>query len=78
MKEAIRRTATSLALILIVAMGAQAGFAWNQARKIPSGVLGIVPFQQETGNIAYALARPDIAPEFRRELGRLMASAETK
>jgi UTP--glucose-1-phosphate uridylyltransferase len=31
-----------------------------------------------SANIAYALARPDIAPEFRRELGRLMANAETK
>ncbi|MHB8503492.1 MAG: ArnT family glycosyltransferase [Candidatus Acidiferrales bacterium] len=56
MKSTIRRSATSLALIVIVAMGARIAFAWDQARKIPPGVLGIVPFQQETGNIAYALA----------------------
>jgi hypothetical protein len=57
MKQAIRKAATSLALIVIVAMGARIAFAWDQARKIPPGVLGIVPFQQETGNIAYALAQ---------------------
>ena len=57
MKQAIRKAATSLALIVIVAMGARIAFAWEQARKIPPGVLGIVPFQQETGNIAYALAQ---------------------
>lgn len=48
---------TSLALIVIVAMGARIAFAWDQARKVPPGVLGIVPFQQETGNIAAALAQ---------------------
>jgi hypothetical protein len=57
MKPTIRKAATSLALIVIVAMGARIAFAWDQARKIPPGVLGIVPFQQETGNIAYALAQ---------------------
>jgi hypothetical protein len=57
MKQAIRKAATSLALIVIVAMGARIAFAWDQARKIPPGVLGIVPFQQETGNVAYALAQ---------------------
>jgi len=57
MKRAIRKAATSLALIVIVAMGARIAFAWEQARKIPPGVLGIVPLQQETGNIAYALVQ---------------------
>ncbi len=42
---------------MIVTTGVRTGFAWDQARKIPPGVLGIVPFQQETGNIAAALAR---------------------
>ena len=70
MKEAIRRAATSLALILIVAMGARAGFAWDQARKIPAGVLGNAPFQQETGNIAYALAEgKGFSNVFRTETG---------
>src|ERR1700730_1348894 len=54
--RAIRKAATSLALIVIVAMGVRVAFAWDQARKISPEVLGIVPFQQETGNIAYALA----------------------
>jgi Dolichyl-phosphate-mannose-protein mannosyltransferase len=56
MKDALRKMTTSLALIVIVSMGVRVGFAWDQARKISPGVLGIVPFQQETGNIAYALA----------------------
>jgi dolichyl-phosphate-mannose-protein mannosyltransferase len=56
MKHVFRRAATSLALILIVALGTRAAFAWHQERKIPPGVLGIVPFEQETGNIAYSLA----------------------
>jgi len=57
MKKAIRTLATSLAFIVLVAMAARMTFAWDQARKIPPGVLGIVPFQQETGNIAYSLAQ---------------------
>ena len=70
MKRAIQRAATSLVLIVIVAMGARVGFAWDQARKIPPGVLGIVPFQQETGNIAHALAeRKGFSDVFRTETG---------
>ncbi|HEX4536396.1 MAG TPA: glycosyltransferase family 39 protein [Candidatus Acidoferrum sp.] len=57
MKRAIRGVATSLAFIVLVAMAARITFAWDQARKIPPGVLAIVPFQQETGNIAYSLAQ---------------------
>jgi hypothetical protein len=57
MKKAIRTLATSLAFIVLVAMVARMTFAWGQARKIPPGVLAIVPFQQETGNIAYSLAQ---------------------
>jgi hypothetical protein len=68
--RAIRRAATSLALIVIVAMGVRATFAWDQARKIPPGVLGTVPFQQETGNIAYALAQgKGFGNVFRTETG---------
>jgi 4-amino-4-deoxy-L-arabinose transferase-like glycosyltransferase len=57
MKKAIRGAVTSLAIIVLVAMVARIAFAWDQARKIPPGVLAIVPFQQETGNIAYSLAQ---------------------
>ena len=56
MKRGFRKAATSLALILVVALGSRLVFAWDQERKIPPDVLGIVPFQQETGNIAYSLA----------------------
>src|SRR5579863_1101403 len=70
MKKAFYKTATSLTLILIVAMGARVGFAWSQARKIAPGVLGVVPFQQETGNIAFALAQgKGFSNVFRTETG---------
>src|SRR5580658_6687468 len=70
MKQTIRKATTSLALIVIVAMGVRVGFAWDQARKIPAGVLGNVPFQQETGNIAYALAQgKGFSNVFRTETG---------
>jgi hypothetical protein len=57
MKNAIRGAVTSLAFIMLVAMVTRITFAWDQARKMPPGVLAIVPFQQETGNIAYSLAQ---------------------
>ena len=61
---------TSLALIVIVAMGVRVAFAWDQALKISPGVLGVVPFQQETGNIAYALAQgKGFSNVFRTETG---------
>lgn len=50
------RLITSLALIVMVALGARVGFAWNQERKIAREALAVVPFQQEAGNIASALA----------------------
>ena len=53
----MRAAATSLALIVVVAMATRIAFAWNQSLKIPQGVLAVVPFQQETGNIAYSLAQ---------------------
>lgn len=46
----------SLPLIVVIAVGARAGFAWNEGRQIPANLVGIVPFQQEAGNIARALA----------------------
>jgi hypothetical protein len=70
MKKALHKAATSLALIVIVAMGARIAFAWDQARKIPERALGIVPFQQETGNIAYALTEgKGFSNVFRTETG---------
>ncbi|HKN76304.1 MAG TPA: glycosyltransferase family 39 protein [Candidatus Acidoferrum sp.] len=70
MKRTFQKAATSLALIVIVATGVRVGFALDQARKIAPGVLGIVPFQQETGNIAYALAQgKGFSNVFRTETG---------
>ena len=70
MSRAVQKAATSLALIVIVALGVRVAFAWDQARKIPPGVLGVVPFQQETGNIAYALAQgKGFSDVFRTETG---------
>src|ERR1700758_4067503 len=70
MKRAIQRKLTSVALIVIVALGARITFAWDQARKVPPGVLGIVPFQNEAGNIAAALAQGrGFSDLFRTETG---------
>lgn len=70
MRTWVRKAATSLAIIVIVAMGARIAFAWDQARKIPEGVLGIVPFQNEAGNIAYALEEgKGFSNVFRMETG---------
>jgi hypothetical protein len=56
-RQVIRKVATSLTFIVLVAMAARMTFAWDQARKIPPEVLSVVPFQQETGNIAYSLSQ---------------------
>jgi len=56
MKERFLKATTSLVLILLVALGARLAFAWNQERKIPDAALATVPFEQETGSIAHALA----------------------
>jgi Dolichyl-phosphate-mannose-protein mannosyltransferase len=69
-RKMIRTVATSLAFILLVAMAGRITFAWDQARKMPPGVLAIVPFQQETGNIAYSLAQgKGFGSVFRRDTG---------
>jgi hypothetical protein len=57
MKRMIHKVATSLTFIVLVAIAARMTFAWDQAHKISPDVLAIVPFQQETGNIAYSLAQ---------------------
>src|ERR1700733_6704848 len=57
MKRTIHNLATSLTFIVLVAIAARVTFAWDQAYKISPEVLAVVPFQQETGNIAYSLAQ---------------------
>lgn len=56
LREFVRKAATSLALIVIIALAARIAFAADQASKIPREALRIAPFQNEAGNIAFALA----------------------
>ena len=56
MKLRLGKAATSLALILVIALGARVAFAWNQEHKMRADLVGLVPFLNETGNIAYSLA----------------------
>jgi hypothetical protein len=66
----IWRAATSLTLIVLVALGARLGFAWSQIRKMPPEAIGIAPFAHETGSIAYALATgKGFSSPFRQETG---------
>jgi hypothetical protein len=57
MKRKLRTIVTSLWLILAVALGARALFAWQQVRLTPPHILATVSFAQETGNIAQAIVR---------------------
>jgi 4-amino-4-deoxy-L-arabinose transferase-like glycosyltransferase len=56
MKQRLRAAATSLALLLIVALGLRVAFLWNYARHNPQQALSTIPFLFESGNIAYSLA----------------------
>src|SRR5215469_7947647 len=51
-----RRALTSLVLIVVVAFGLRLGYAWDQTANIPREGIGRLPFQTETGHIAYSLA----------------------
>jgi len=69
-KNAFRKAATSLLLIVIVAAGVRLAFAWYQGRQIPTRVLSIVPFQTETGHIAYSIASgKGFSSPFQRDTG---------
>jgi 4-amino-4-deoxy-L-arabinose transferase-like glycosyltransferase len=66
----IRRTLTSLLVIVIVAFGLRLGYAWNETAKMPRDVVATVPFQTETGHIAYSLAEgKGFASPFQRDSG---------
>jgi 4-amino-4-deoxy-L-arabinose transferase-like glycosyltransferase len=56
MKSRLWKAATSLSLMVVIALGARVTFAWNQERKMRADLVGLVPFLNETGNIAYSLA----------------------
>jgi hypothetical protein len=69
-KKVFKKAVTSLLLIVLAALGARLGFAWNQERKIPREMIGAVSFEQETGNIAFSLATgKGFSSPFRRETG---------
>ena len=57
MKRGFLKAATSLTLILLIALGARAAYAWNQERQMRADLVGLVPFLNETGNIAFSLAK---------------------
>jgi 4-amino-4-deoxy-L-arabinose transferase-like glycosyltransferase len=49
--------ATNLPLIIAASFVARLAFAIDQARKMPANLVGLVPFLNETGNIAFSLAQ---------------------
>ena len=70
MKSVLLRAATSLSLIVVVALGTRLAFAWDQQREIPSQVLSQVPFQTETGHIAFSIASgKGFSSPFQRDTG---------
>jgi hypothetical protein len=48
---------TSVWFIAAAALGTRLAFTWDQQRKIPHQALATVPFDQEAGNIAFALSQ---------------------
>jgi hypothetical protein len=69
-KAAFGKAGTSLLLIVLVALAARLGFAANQVHKMPREAVGPVSFENETGNIACALATgKGFSSPFRRETG---------
>lgn len=56
MKKLFTTGATSLWLILIVALGVRLGFAWSYQHHYSRQALSVIPFMFESSNIAYSLA----------------------
>ncbi|HEV2387091.1 MAG TPA: glycosyltransferase family 39 protein [Candidatus Acidoferrales bacterium] len=66
----ILHAATSLWLILAVALGVRLLYLWQQQRQYSPAVLATVPFAQEAGNIAQSLAAGHgFSSPFRRPTG---------
>jgi 4-amino-4-deoxy-L-arabinose transferase-like glycosyltransferase len=57
LRRKLRAAATSLALIVAVALVLRIGFAWDDEQHNPKQALSVIPFLFESGNIAYSLAR---------------------
>jgi hypothetical protein len=69
-KSKLLALASSLLFITTVAFAARVAFAWDQERKIPREALAVVPFAQETGSIAFALATgKGFSSPFRNDTG---------
>jgi 4-amino-4-deoxy-L-arabinose transferase-like glycosyltransferase len=70
MSAILRRIASSLLLITLVAFAARAAFALYEARQIPDQALRTIPFQTETGHIAFSLASgKGFSSPFQRDSG---------
>lgn len=70
MKTALRRAATSLLLIVLLAVGTRAAFAWDHGRQFSPRVLSMVAFQTEAGHIAYSVATgKGFSSPFQRDSG---------
>jgi 4-amino-4-deoxy-L-arabinose transferase-like glycosyltransferase len=70
MKNGLRRTPTSLLLIVVIALVTRSAFAWYQERQFNSQVLSVIPFQTETGHIAYSIASgKGFSSPFQRDTG---------
>ena len=66
----MQKAATSIVLMVAVAFVARAAFAWSQTAKVPRNAAWAVPFQTETGHIAYSLATGrGFASPFQRDSG---------
>jgi 4-amino-4-deoxy-L-arabinose transferase-like glycosyltransferase len=70
MREGLRKAATSLLFIAVVALAGRTAFAVSQVRKIQPQVLRIIAFQTETGHIAYSLVTgKGFSSPFQRDSG---------
>src|SRR5579863_10415616 len=70
MQKGLRKAAMPVVLIVLVALAVRVAFAWHQARQISPQVLSIVPFQTETGHIAYSIATgKGFSSPFQRDTG---------
>src|ERR1700758_3517859 len=56
LKSVLLKASTSLLLIVLVALLLRAGFAWDYVRQNSRQALAVLPFLQESGNIAASLA----------------------
>jgi 4-amino-4-deoxy-L-arabinose transferase-like glycosyltransferase len=70
MKKALHKAVTSLLFITLIALAARLSFAWYEVRQFAPQVLSMVPFQTETGHIAYSIASgKGFSSPFQRESG---------